>query len=293
MCTNQPEDRADLAELLRARDANLAIVALPPELTPTELGADILVIDVASAPALGLELIGKLARARAERVTLALALPAQLDAVIAAGADDIITVDAPREALATRLILAERSVARSRAFAASADELARANANLTALIENTDDFILFSDRDGAPLIFNSAYAAVMKQMLDLDMAPGIKPHELVSDPAVRAEWDQYHRRVLSGEKFSTAYSHALDDGSVRYFEHFFNPVHRDGEIVGFSEYTRDVTENRVAEADLVAARNDLERKVSERTAELERSNLALQAEVVNRDLREEEHRKSA
>lgn len=151
---------------------------------------------------------------------------------------------------------------------ASDETLRILNANLMALIENTDDYILFSDREGKPVFFNSNYAKMMKMALGIEMKPGLKPHELLDDEESRREWDEMHRRVLSGEKFSSEYSHKMPNGDVFHFEHFFNPVYKDGAIIGFSEFTRNITERKNAVQQLQKSHDQLELAVEVRTAEL-------------------------
>jgi len=151
-------------------------------------------------------------------------------------------------------------------------ELRRVNASLYALLENTDDYVLFSDRAGNPVFFNSAYAAVMKSLLGIEMRPGLKPHELLPDEEARAAWDGYHARVLAGEKFTVAYEHRLEDGAVRYYEVRYNPVRQeDGEIVGFSEFTSDVTRYKLAEQALQKSNLELQaryRALAEHTSDI-------------------------
>ncbi len=146
----------------------------------------------------------------------------------------------------------------------------KAHANLLALLENTDDFILFSDTTGSPLFFNSAYANLMRHVLGIEMRPGLKPHELLDDPEVRAMWDDFHRRVLSGERFTVEIEQPTPDG-LRSFEVRYNPVLDGGKIVGFSEFSRDITDRKRAEAALRGARDRLEVEVAERTRELRAS----------------------
>lgn len=153
----------------------------------------------------------------------------------------------------------------------SEEALQETNANLNALIENTTDYILFSDREGRPVFFNSAYAGIMKEILNLDMRPGIKPHELLPDPEIRAEWDEYHRRVLSGERFTFEFSYPRPHNEDLHVEVSYNPVIKDGEIVGFSEFTRDITQRKQAETVLRQSRDRLEREVAERAGELRES----------------------
>jgi PAS domain S-box-containing protein len=56
-----------------------------------------------------------------------------------------------------------------------------------------------------------------------------------------------------------------------------------GWIVGVSKIARDISERKQAEAELVELNETLERRVSERTAELERANQRLRAEIAERE----------
>jgi PAS domain S-box-containing protein len=127
-------------------------------------------------------------------------------------------------------------------------ELRKVQADLRALIENTDDFILFSDAQGLPVVFNSNYATAMKDLLGVDMKPGLQPHTLL-DPEARAQWDELHKRVLEGERFKTVFPHE-HAGETRHYEVSFNPVFDGERVVGFSEFTRDITDRMRLEEEL-------------------------------------------
>lgn len=161
--------------------------------------------------------------------------------------------------------------AREPGTAAGAQPVDKAHANLVALLENTDDFVLFSDTAGSPLFFNSAYANLIREMLGIEMRPGLKPHELLDDGEVRAMWDGFHRRVLHGERFTVEVEQPTPDGEVRHFEVRYNPVLDGGRIIGFSEFSRDITDRKHAEATLRHARDRLEAEVAKRTEELRAS----------------------
>ena len=129
------------------------------------------------------------------------------------------------------------------------EELRNSHANLSALLDNTDDYILVSDKKGFPVMFNSAYARIMKEALGIEMKPGLKPHKLLPDKKAVAWWDNLHRRVLSGEKFREVYTHDFGKGDIRHLEVSYCPIIRDGEVNGFVEITRDTTECKRVEGE--------------------------------------------
>ncbi len=165
------------------------------------------------------------------------------------------------------------------------DALRKSNSNLLSLLENTSDYILLSDRNGSPVMFNSAYAKIVKEALGIDMKPGLKPHELLPDKEAAAFWDDQHRRVLGGEKFRAEYTHEFDEKDVRHLEISFHPIIEKGKVTGFSEVTRDITERRQVEEALKETHQELEKRVEERTADLASVNKRLTKEI-------EEHRRT-
>ena len=127
------------------------------------------------------------------------------------------------------------------------EELLSSNANLKSMIENTDDYLLISDEKGYPIIFNKSYARIMKEILGIEMKPGIKPHKLLKNRKDKAWWENLHRRVLSGEKFRVDYQINLGKDNIKHLEISFNPIFKANKVVGFSEFTRDITKRKQAE----------------------------------------------
>ena len=139
------------------------------------------------------------------------------------------------------------------------DALRENQANLSALIENTDGSIWSVDREGRLIVGNSVFHRNVKDTLDRRLAPGEDVLKLDNGlaPTV-AEWRRYYDRALAGERFSVEAERHVD-GGPRFVEYRFNPIQAsDGTVVGATIYGRDVTErHRAAE------------EIRERSAQLE------------------------
>lgn len=95
----------------------------------------------------------------------------------------------------------------------------------------------------------------------------------------------------TGEPWSREYRLIASDGRAIWFRDLANLVRRDdGRPLHWLGVQLDITEMKVAEEELRAARDDLERRVQERTAELEETNELMSLEIAERRRAEEELR---
>jgi len=121
---------------------------------------------------------------------------------------------------------------------------------LTALMNQTNDYILIGDEHGVPKLFNHAYALLMKEAMGIDMKPGVRLQELLDDPEAVTYWDELCSRALQGERFRAEYSHVFGKNDIRTFDVRFSPILKHGEITGFIEVSRDITDHKQIEKTL-------------------------------------------
>ena len=127
----------------------------------------------------------------------------------------------------------------------------RAEANLTALIESTEDQIWAVDLDFALLTFNRATQRSVERNYGVQAAVGMRHTDLLP-PERAAIWPPLFERALSEGPFRTE----LPFPNGRTLEMSFNPIVVDGKTTGISVFGKDITERKKAETAL----NEAEKK---------------------------------
>lgn len=113
-------------------------------------------------------------------------------------------------------------------------------ANLLALVENTDAMIYSLDIDLCLRAKNSSLEEFMKNYSDQPIRIGMSLLEFFPDPE-RGKWQQRYLRALEGEKYSVQDTYNFE-GSIGTYVTSFNPIIIDGVVTGVSIISEDVTE---------------------------------------------------
>ncbi|MFW5782107.1 MAG: PAS domain-containing sensor histidine kinase, partial [Candidatus Muiribacteriaceae bacterium] len=137
------------------------------------------------------------------------------------------------------------------------EKLNSALANLTSLVQNTEDSIMLADSDGFPILFNKAYEDLMYRISGTRVRKGYKSHLVLSDSR-RNWWEIMYRKALGGNTFRTEYSFIDKSGNPCHYEMLFNPIRDKDSIIGFSVFSRDITKRKVTEKRLIQARQKAE-----------------------------------
>jgi diguanylate cyclase (GGDEF)-like protein/PAS domain S-box-containing protein len=121
----------------------------------------------------------------------------------------------------------------------------QAAANLSALIESTEDLIWSIDLDYRLLTFNSALRRHIERHFGTIAQIGKRPEDLL--PPERASiWPPLFQRALNEGPFREAIPFPND----RVVEMSFNPIVVDGKAAGLSMFGKDITERHRAEKQL-------------------------------------------
>jgi PAS domain S-box-containing protein len=148
-------------------------------------------------------------------------------------------VEMTRELVELNQNLEEKVVARTR-------EISAKEANLVALVENTDDMILSVDKDLRILVINRAYQDYLNRNFKVELKQG--DHLLEGTPETRALfWLPSFKKALKGEKVQLLTSRTFS-GEDYSLQISMNPIREpSGEVDGVCVYIRDVSEFKLAE----------------------------------------------
>ncbi|TGL74527.1 PAS domain-containing hybrid sensor histidine kinase/response regulator [Leptospira yasudae] len=159
----------------------------------------------------------------------------------------ILESDQNRIVLAQIKDITEKIEAR-RSFAEQSRIIAEHEANLNAIIENSEAMIWSIDKNYQLLIFNSQFEAVMRDYYHREISPGLNIFQEEVPPDIVLYWKDFYDRALSGERFSVTRSRPNHDGTFVFSELSFYPIrNQNDEITGVSAISVDITDKKLAE----------------------------------------------
>jgi PAS domain S-box-containing protein len=175
------------------------------------------------------------------------------------------------------------------AIRADITELKRAEeaaARLAAIVESSDDAIIGKDlrgmvtswNDGATKLFGYPASEMIGQPITRLIPPERQMEETEIIGQIRRGENVRHFETVRMRKDGSAIDVSVTVSAIR---------NQTGNIVGASKVARDITEQKAAEETIRQLNADLERRVKERTAQLETANRELEAfsYSVSHDLR--------
>jgi two-component system cell cycle sensor histidine kinase/response regulator CckA len=157
------------------------------------------------------------------------------------------------------------------------------------LVEHASDIICRTDVHGRFRMLNSKTPKLLGY--DAEDLTGRSYLDLIRSD-FRATVRRFYRQQLTRKLAHTylEFPALTGNGREMWFGQSVELIEEDGRIIGFQAVARDITHRRRSEEMLKDAREDLERRVRERTAELECANQLLRREMAERQ-REEKARR--
>ncbi|MEP7170632.1 MAG: PAS domain S-box protein, partial [Bacteroidota bacterium] len=144
-------------------------------------------------------------------------------------------------------------------------DLRQVNANVTALIENTNDAICSIDFNHKIIVVNIPFISKFYDQYKIKLRKGMDFLEaLPTDQKVN--WKLQHDRAMKGDKINYEENIVLADGSKNYFETSLHPIVSDHSwISGITYFSRAVTVRKKFEEELLKAKDDAERATTSKS----------------------------
>jgi PAS domain S-box-containing protein len=129
-------------------------------------------------------------------------------------------------------------------------------ANVTAIIEGTQDSVWAFDRNFDVLYINQVFQKEFYENFGVKLEPGSSLIQSLPEN-LRSFWLTRYKRVLENEQFSIEDTVSTEMGTV-YIQVSCNPIVKKGIVVGGSCFGRNITARRLAEIELLKAKEQAE-----------------------------------
>jgi PAS domain S-box-containing protein len=154
---------------------------------------------------------------------------------------------------------------------------------LRNIIESTEDYIYSVNKSFRLMFFNTAFGQYVKRSFGHELKIGdFMPDVMTAIP--RGAWEEFYGQVTREGKIQVEIR--IDEGD-RVLSLSFNPVYIDAELVEITVFGKDITARIHSEREIIRLNASLEKRVLERTRELQKTVNALRnlSRVLSRDLK--------
>ncbi len=145
--------------------------------------------------------------------------------------------------------------------------------NLSALINNTNDLMWSVGIDKHLITSNIAFDSLVKFISGDAGLESVNNLEKLNAYQIN-RWGTYYNKALAGETF-TIIEH-IETPYENWFEISFYPIRKEKNVIGTACYSRNITEKKKSEAEIMKLNHELENRVIHRTVELAKANVQLE-----------------
>jgi PAS domain S-box-containing protein len=129
-------------------------------------------------------------------------------------------------------------------------------AQLSAIINNTNDIILSIDQECRIVEFNAILKELVRKAFNKELKAGMSVFETIA-PQYHADLKNIYLRVFSGENVN-AVEMVMSGEQKIFFETFYNPIRHEEEITGIAIFSRDISHKVKSEGELRRALKEKE-----------------------------------
>lgn len=131
------------------------------------------------------------------------------------------------------------------------------HATLLAILENTEDVICARNQNHELLFYNTAFEKIIKKLFNLDAYVGLRTLDHLP-PKAQEYWKPILAKILAGNIVKGEFSWDYGNGDLRHYEISHQPIFKDDTIIGYSEFNRDVTQQKNREIELLKTQKFLQ-----------------------------------
>jgi len=141
------------------------------------------------------------------------------------------------------------------------------NANVTAIIEGTNESIWAFNQNYEILYINRTFQKEFQNTFNAWLEPGVNLIEAL--PAdIKSFWKKRYDKVLNNEQFTVEDAIETEHG-MAYVQVAFNPIIKKGQVIGGSCFGSNITARKLAEIELIQAKEHAEESDRLKTAFLQ------------------------